>query len=116
MSGRTSSSFVHRAHVFRLSAGTSGRKSSIDGQGPDELFGGYNRHLGVYYGDWWRSLPRPIRSSLGLAVSRLPRNETLKRGIYSLGVDDRLRRYQHVFSIAPEKQINGLFRDDVLPE
>jgi len=31
-------------------------------------------------------------------------------------VDDRLRRYQHVFSIAPEKQLNGLFRDDVLPE
>src|SRR5438093_2722534 len=66
-------------------------KVALIGQGPDELFGGYNRQLSVYYGDWWRSLPRPIRSSLGLAVSRLPRNETLKRGIYSLGVDDRLR-------------------------
>ncbi|MEO7725521.1 MAG: asparagine synthase (glutamine-hydrolyzing), partial [Chthoniobacterales bacterium] len=73
-------------------------KVVLIGQGPDELFGGYKRHLGVHYGDWWRSLPRPLRSSLGSAVNRLPRNETLKRGIDSLGIDDRLQRYQQVFS------------------
>lgn len=90
-------------------------KVVLIGQGPDELFGGYKRHLGVHYGGWWRALPRSLRSSLGLAANRLPRNETLKRGIYSLGIDDRLRRYQHVFSIAPSDEINALFRDDVLP-
>jgi asparagine synthase (glutamine-hydrolysing) len=90
-------------------------KVALVGQGPDELFGGYKRHLGVYYGEWWRWLPWPLRSSLGSAVNQLPRNETLKRGIYSLGINDRLRRYQHVFSIAPAAQINGLFRDDLLP-
>ena len=90
-------------------------KVALIGQGPDELFGGYKRHLGVYYGEWWRSLPSPLRSSLGSAVSQLPRNETLKRGVYSLGINDRLRRYQHVFSIAPASQIDALFQDDLLP-
>src|SRR6202011_1563927 len=62
-------------------------KVALIGQGPDELFGGYKRHLGVHYGEWWRGLPTGVRSMVGLAVSRLPRNETLKRGISSLGTE-----------------------------
>jgi asparagine synthase (glutamine-hydrolysing) len=91
-------------------------KVALIGQGPDELFGGYKRHLGVYYGEWWRLLPRALRSACGFAVNGLPRNETLKRGISSLGTEDRLKRYQDVFSLAPAKTINGLFRDDLLPQ
>jgi asparagine synthase (glutamine-hydrolysing) len=90
-------------------------KVALIGQGPDELFGGYKRHLGVYYGEWWRLLPRALRSVFGFAVSGLPRNETLKRGISSLGTQDRLKRYQDVFSLAPAKRINELFRNDLLP-
>src|SRR5438477_6113805 len=91
-------------------------KVALIGQGPDELFGGYKRHLGVYYGDWWRGLPRGLRAMIGFAVNGLPRNETLKRGVSSLGSDDRLRRYQNVFSLVPAETIDGLFRDDVLPK
>ena len=76
-------------------------KVALIGQGPDELFGGYKRHLGVYYGDWWRLLPRSVRSALRFAVNGLPRNETLKRGVSSLGTEDRMKRYQDVFSLAP---------------
>lgn len=90
-------------------------KVALIGQGPDELFGGYKRHLGIYYGEWWRLVPRALRSVFGFAVSGLPRNETLKRGILSLGTQDRLERYQDVFSLAPAKRINGLFRNDLLP-
>jgi asparagine synthase (glutamine-hydrolysing) len=90
-------------------------KVALIGQGPDELFGGYKRHLGVHYGNWWRGLPAGLRSMAGFAVNRLPRNETLKRGVRSLGSEDRLKRYQDVFSLTAKETIDGLFRDDVLP-
>ena len=91
-------------------------KVALIGQGPDELFGGYKRHLGVHYGSWWRGLPAGLRSMAGFAVNRLPRNEMLKRGVRSLGSQDRLKRYQDVFSLAPAEMIDGLFRDDILPQ
>jgi asparagine synthase (glutamine-hydrolysing) len=86
-------------------------KVALIGQGPDELFGGYKRHLGVHYGNWWRGLPASLRSVVGYVANRLPRNETLKRGVSSLATLDRLRRYQDVFSLAPAETIDGLFQD-----
>lgn len=86
-------------------------KVALIGQGPDELFGGYTRHLGVQYGSYWRGMPKGIQSLAASVVSKLPRNETLKRGVKSLGVEDRLTRYQDVFSIVPAETVDGLFRD-----
>ena len=76
-------------------------KVALVGQGPDELFGGYIRHLGVHYGGLWRKMPRPVRQFATHILSVLPRREALKRGLYSLDVADRLRRYQHIFSLLP---------------
>ena len=90
-------------------------KVALIGQGPDELFGGYKRHLGIHYGNWWRGLPAGLRSTAGFAVNRLPRNEMLKRGVRSLGSEDRLKRYEDVFSLASAETIDGLFRDGVFP-
>ena len=89
-------------------------KVALIGQGPDELFGGYKRHLGVRYGNLWRGLPRPIRSAASFAVNQLPRNETLKRGVHSLATEDRLERYENVFSLMPSDTISGLFRDGAI--
>src|ERR1700736_1271509 len=90
-------------------------KVALIGQGPDELFGGYKRHLGVRYGNLWRGLPRSVRSVASFAVDRLPRNETLKRGVRSLGIQDRLGRYEKVFSLMPAETMEGLFRDGAPP-
>jgi asparagine synthase (glutamine-hydrolysing) len=90
-------------------------KVALIGQGPDELFGGYKRHLGVQYGGLWRELPQGVRSLVTSAVNWLPRNETLKRGVQSLGTGDRLNRYKDIFSLAPSDTISGLFRDGALP-
>jgi len=89
-------------------------KVALVGQGPDELFGGYRRHLGVRYGALWAGLPSWMRKPISSTVASLPRNETLKRGVYSLAIPDRMRRYQHVLSLLPGDQIEGLFQDGLL--
>jgi asparagine synthase (glutamine-hydrolysing) len=89
-------------------------KVALVGQGPDELFGGYTRHLGVRYGAQWRNLPSWLRKSVAASVKKLPRNETLKRGIYSLDIPERLKRYQCTFSILPGESIDELFQPALL--
>jgi len=89
-------------------------KVALVGQGPDELFGGYRRHLGVRYGAMWAGLPQWLRSPIASTVAALPRNETLKRGVNSLAIPDRMHRYQHVLSLLPGDQVEGLFQDGLL--
>ena len=91
-------------------------KVALMGQGPDELFGGYKRHLGVRYGAAWASLPSWVRGAASSAIRAMPRNETLQRGIYSLDEPDRLRRYQQVLSLMPGDRIDHLFQDNLLEQ
>lgn len=90
-------------------------KTALIGQGPDELFGGYPRHLGLRYGGYWRALPAWMRTTASAAVTMLPRNEMLQRGLYSLAVPDRMKRYQNVLSIIPEWVTDSLFYEGSLP-
>jgi asparagine synthase (glutamine-hydrolysing) len=89
-------------------------KVALIGQGPDELFGGYRRHLGVRYGAYWGALPKSVRAAVGSFITALPRNEMLKRGLHSLDVPERMRRYQNVLSLLSGNRIDGLFQDGIL--
>jgi asparagine synthase (glutamine-hydrolysing) len=89
-------------------------KVGLVGQGPDELFGGYKRHLGARYGGTWSALPGWARTPLERAVGALPRNETLKRGLYALSSSAGDSRTERILSLLPGEQIDCLFRDGSL--
>ncbi len=91
-------------------------KVALIGQGPDELFAGYNRHLGVHYGKYWRALPDHGRLLLKAFLGSLPRTESVKRALYSLDEPDQLTRYQQVFSIVSRDTLRTLFHQGVLTD
>jgi asparagine synthase (glutamine-hydrolysing) len=47
--------------------------------------------------------------SAALAGALLPRNDTVKRGLYSLNESDQLRRFQRVFSLTADAEMESLF-------
>ncbi len=88
-------------------------KVVLMGQGPDELFGGYRRHLGVRYGAFLRMLPQFLQKQVLGTVGRLSRDEMFQRALYSLQERERLRRYQQVFSIVSDDSMRDILRQDV---
>jgi len=72
----------------------------LTGQGADEPFAGYPRHVGERYGWVLRALPAGVvDGAIAPLVERLPRNERLKRAVRSLGTRDPAARRVAVWTI-----------------
>jgi asparagine synthase (glutamine-hydrolysing) len=89
-------------------------KVALMGQGPDELFGGYRRHVFAKYGAYARLLPDSSKSLVRFGLSYALGNTTATRLVASLDGKDAITRYRNVFSQAPGASVNALFQDGVL--
>jgi len=86
-------------------------KVALTGQGADEPWAGYPRHLGVKLSSLYSRLPSALTNGIiGPVVSRLRRNERLKRGVLSLSEPDQLSRFIKVYSFFSTEMKQGLFQ------
>lgn len=90
-------------------------KVVLTGQGADEPFAGYGRHLGEYYGHWYRKIPAVLRKHLAAPfVNALPRNEQLKRAVHALDTREDLSRLTKIYSIFDADLKDCLYREELM--
>ncbi|KAF4516165.1 hypothetical protein B566_EDAN000403 [Ephemera danica] len=82
-------------------------KVALSGLGGDELFGGYERYVGLQMGEWYRRIPKPVRSVLSAMVGSLAsgdgtsyRVDRLKRFIAAGEMPLRERYYSFISAFA----------------
>lgn len=85
-------------------------KVVLTGQGADEPFAGYPRHLGEYYGKYFRNIPYPLRKYfISPLINSLKRNEQLKRAVHSLNEYNTELRFLNIYKTLHEELTNQLF-------
>jgi asparagine synthase (glutamine-hydrolysing) len=85
-------------------------KVALTGQGADEPWAGYDRHLGIKLSTLYHRLPSKVTGSFATLVTSMPgRYERLKRGVVSLSESDLLTRFVKVYSFFSEDMKRQLF-------
>ena len=86
-------------------------KVALTGQGADELWAGYHRHLGVKLSQLYSKCPPLLTESLLTPlVQRYSKNERWKRGVLSLSEPDVLTRFVKVYSFYSSEMKTNLFQ------
>src|SRR5262245_37913297 len=74
-------------------------KVALTGQGADEPWAGYHRHIGVKLSELYSRVPRFLTDSLVKpAVDRFAKNERARRAVFSLSEADVLTRFVKIYS------------------
>lgn len=90
--------------VARL-AHENGIKVLLNGQGADELFGGYHRYIGERYRFIMKLFPQPLTKF----CSNYIKNERLRRSLYTLNTNDEVERFFSIYSIFTKEEKNKLY-------
>jgi len=89
-------------------------KVALTGQGADEPWAGYDRHIGAKLSAWYSLIPSMVADPLAALVTRMPgRFERLKRGVISLGEPDMLTRFAKIYSFFSADMKRQLFKRQV---
>lgn len=86
-------------------------KVALAGQGADEPWAGYDRHLGAKLSSAYSYLPSMVTRSFAFFANRIPgRFERLKRGVSSLSEPDMLTRLTKIYSFYNAEMKQQLFK------
>lgn len=86
-------------------------KVALTGQGADEPWAGYHRHIGAKLSGIYSRIPKPITAGLAAIVKRIPgRFERMQRGALSLAEADMLTRLAKVYSFFSAEMKEQLFK------
>ena len=91
-------------------------KVALTGQGADEPWAGYHRHLGVKLSTMYSRLPHSLTEYTNKVVHMLPRSQRLKRGVTALHEPDMLTRFAKIYSFYSAEMKGKLFQDWVKQE